>query len=307
MLAVRPEDLVLDDVFLKTQLADHPHDIYLKIEGLSITHSIKLKPARAMVDQFEREGRLSPGSALIESSSGNLGLALSMICASRGYRFICVSDPNISPQTARLIEAYGARLIIVQERDENGGFVGTRMALIRMMLEEDPALVWVNQYENPCNPEAHYEHTAMHIEQSFPRIDYLFVGTGTTGTLGGLSKFFKERHPKTQLVGVDSVGSVTFGTSPGPRFIPGLGASSPPPISRDVIYDQFLMIEERETVRMCRQLLRRGLLLGGSSGTVLCGVQKLLPQIDPRAVWGAKAVAANRSPCGDCRDFAGHG
>lgn len=284
MIINKPEDIVLDDIFFQLSLSHYQHRIFVKLEGLSITGSIKLKSAKSMIDQYEREGRLSHSSGLIESSSGNLGLALSMICAARGYRFTCISDPNISQQTASLIRAYGAELIIVKERDQNGGFLGTRIGLIKQMLSEDPSLIWVNQYDNPYNAKAHYTHTAQHIAKTFQHIDYLFIGAGTTGTLCGVSQFFKENFPKTKIIAVDTVGSVTFGKPPGPRFIPGLGTSSPPPISKNVIFDHLLMIEEQETVRMCRQQAKRGLLLGGSSGTVLCGVQKLLPEIDPNAV-----------------------
>jgi len=140
MIVDRPEDIVFDDVFIKINLPNLPQTVFLKLEGLSITHSIKLKSALSMIENFEKEGRLKSGDTLIESSSGNLGLALSMICASRGYRFICVSDPNLSPHTANLIRAYGAELIVVRETDVNSGFLGTRIALINRMLRDHPEL-----------------------------------------------------------------------------------------------------------------------------------------------------------------------
>ncbi len=284
MIYTRPEDIILDDIFYRMRFPDHPHDVHVKLEGLSMTNSIKLKPARAMIDQLEQEGRLAPGGRVIESSSGNLAVALSMICAARGYQFICVTDPNISRQSAKLVEAYGAKLVVVRVRDQNGGFLGSRIACIHDMIREDPSLVWVNQYENLANPRAHYEQTARQIARAFPHIDWLFIGAGTTGTLVGVSSYFREHRPETHIIAVDATGSVTFGTPAGCRKIPGLGTSSPPPISRLASYDQLVTIEEPQTIRMCRQVATRGLLLGGSSGTVLSAVHRLLPEIPPEAV-----------------------
>ncbi len=284
MIYTSPEDIVLDDIFFQLLFPEYPHRVCIKLEGFSMTNSIKLKPARSMIDRFEREGKLAPGGTLIESSSGNLGVALSMICAARGYRFICVTDPNISRQNAGIIAAHGAELVIVRERDQNGGFLGTRISYIQQMLREDTSLVWVNQYENLYNPRAHYDQTARQIAKAFPHIDYLFIGAGTTGTLGGVSRYFQQHRPETYIIAVEPVGSVTFGTPAGRRVIPGLGTSSPPFISRSVSFDQLVRITERETVRMCHQLARRGLLLGGSSGTVLCAVHQMLPEIPPDAV-----------------------
>lgn len=285
------DNIILDDIFLQVRMPDRseksmmisPH-VYIKLEGLSITNSVKLKSAKAMIDKYEQEGRLLPGGELIESSSGNLGLALSMICAVRGYHFTCVSDPNISTQTARLIQVYGAELIIVRERDKNGGFLASRIELIKKMLQKTPSLIWINQYENKNNAMAHYKYTAPNIYSSFERVDYIFIGAGTTGTLCGVSRYFKEKSPRTRIVAVDSVGSVTFGTPASSRFIPGLGTSAPPPISKDAFYDYLLMVKESDAVRMCRKMAKYGLLLGGSSGSVLFGVWQMLPQFESEAV-----------------------
>lgn len=284
MIVNKPEDIILDDIFMKFNFLDSDHVINIKIEGLSITNSIKIKSAINMIEKLEKNGKLKPGGALIESSSGNLGLALSMICASRNYKFTCITDPNISPQTASLITAYGTELIVIKKRDENGGFLGTRIKLINKMLNDDPNLIWINQYSNPDNPDAHYTRTAPKIFQNFSNIDYLFIGAGTTGTLVGVSQYFKKFSPNTQIIAVDTKGSVTFGQPAGPRFIPGLGTSTPPPISKGALYDRLLMIEEAKTVQTCRDLAKRGILLGGSSGTVLAGVQSMLSEIRKNAV-----------------------
>src|SRR5580704_3867368 len=187
MLAQSPVNLINGDLFIALNNLFPRFSVNLKLEGLSITGSIKIKPGAYMIRALERSGRIGPDARIIESSSGNLGLALSMICASKGYRFTCVSDPNISPQSAKLIQAYGAELIIVRERDASGGYLATRIDLIKNMLQWDKGLVWVNQYENFNNVDAHRSSTAREILNRFPRPDYVFVGAGTTGTLGGVS------------------------------------------------------------------------------------------------------------------------
>jgi len=273
LIANSPMELLISNMFLKIPIASH-FNVNVKLEGFSTTGSIKIKSALRMISGLEQQGLLRSGMRVIESSSGNLGLALSMICAAKGYSFTCVSDPNISPQTARIIQAYGANLIVVSEKDENGGYLATRINLIKSLLKQDPNLLWINQYENEENVNAHYHTTAPEILAYFHEPDYVFIGAGTTGTLGGVSRYFREKSPKTKIIAVDSQGSVTFGKPAGKRFIPGLGTSNPPAIRMHSSFDELLMIPEYDTVRMCHQLAQSGILLGGSSATVLCGVQR---------------------------------
>lgn len=273
MIFKSPVEIFFKDLFLNISLENH-FKVNLKLEGFSLTGSIKVKPALYMIESLEKQGKIRKGSEIIESSSGNLGLALSMICAVKGYKFTCISDINIAPLSEKIIKAYGANLIIVDQKDENGGFLQTRINLIKNMLQENSNLVWINQYENEDNINTHYNLTGAEILNEFPHPDYLFVGAGTTGTLGGVSRLFREKSPQTKIIAVDSVGSVTFGQPAGKRFIPGLGTSSAPPISRFSSYDHLLMIPEIETIHMCQEMAKKGILLGGSSGTVLCGIRK---------------------------------
>lgn len=275
MICTNPLELTFGDIFIEVPALLRENKIFLKMEGMSITGSIKIKAALRMLGQMELKGILKPGMKVIESSSGNLGLALSMACAVKGYPFLCVTDPNISPQTAKLIEAYGARLITVRQRDDNGGFLGTRIALIKSMQETDCELVWTNQYENVENVEAHYFSTGPEILRQFAKPDFVFIGAGTTGTLGGVSRYLREHSPDTKIIAVDSLGSVTFGFPSGKRYIPGLGTSQPPPIKKYSDFDDIIMVDERKAVTMCRRLAQRGLLLGGSSGTVIAGVLEM--------------------------------
>ncbi|MFF7868649.1 2,3-diaminopropionate biosynthesis protein SbnA [Streptomyces qaidamensis] len=267
-------DVVTDDVFLRFPDILPGSELFLKLEGLNPAGSVKLKTAVGLIEDAERRGLLRAGGQVVESSSGNLGVALAMVCAAKGYDFTCVTDVNASPHSVALMRALHANVILVDERDANGGFLGTRIALIRRMLAEDPALVWLNQYANPANPRVHATHTAASILAELGRVDYLFVGAGTTGTLTGCASHFREASPSTRIIAVDSVGSVTFGGRPGPRHLPGLGTSRVPEISRTDLIDEIMLVEEAEAVKTCRMLARRhGLLVGGSSGSVFSAVQ----------------------------------
>jgi 2,3-diaminopropionate biosynthesis protein SbnA len=259
--------------------------VFLKVEALNPAGSIKLKTAAGMIGALEREGRIRRGARLIESSSGNLGVALAAICAERGYNFTCVIDPNTIEQNRKIIEAFGAKVIVIRERDANGGYLGSRIRHIEEIVSRDPKTIWLNQYANPANPAAHYDTTARSIAETFERIDYLFVGAGTTGTLMGCKSFFRTHRPHTRVIAVDSIGSVTFGFPPSPRFIPGLGTSRRPEIFDPEGLFALERIEESDAVLMCRWLARsHGLLAGGSTGTVLAGLHAWFDRIPQDAV-----------------------
>lgn len=258
--------------------------LFLKLEGLNPSGSIKLKTAIGMVEALERQGRISLGTTLIESSSGSLGVALAMIAAERGYKFICVVDPNVNDQNKRIMTALGASLVEVTERDENGGYLGTRIAYIESHIARNPQVVWLNQYENAENPGAHARMTAPAIAEAFGLLDYLFVGAGTTGTLMGCVQYFAEHRPEVKIVAVDSIGSVTFGGPAGKRWIPGLGTSRRPAIFRNSDLFDCAFVNEVSAVQMCRRLARaEGLLVGGSTGTVLAAVELWRDRIEPSA------------------------
>jgi N-(2-amino-2-carboxyethyl)-L-glutamate synthase len=138
--------------------------------------------------------------------------------------------------------------------------------------------VWFNQYTNPANWGAHYRRTAPAIARQFPQLDVLFVGAGTTGTLMGCARFFKEWHRPVRIVAVDTVGSVSFGGPTGRRMIPGLGMGVRPPLLDESYVDDVVMVEEADTVRTCHQLAKRGFLFGGSTGTQVTGAGRWLEQ-----------------------------
>ena len=254
--------------------------LFLKCEGFNFAGSIKLKAAAEMVEAADRDGVLRPGSILVESSSGNLGVALSMIAASKGYRFLCVTDSRCNLSTRLLMEALGSEVHIIDEPDAAGGFLGARLDYVRALCASDDRYVWLNQYTNPGNWQAHYRTTAPAIAREFPQLDVLFVGTGTSGTLMGCARYFRDRHRPVRVVAVDTVGSVTFGGASGRRMIPGLGMSVRPPLLDLSYVDEVVRVEEADTIRACHRLARRGFLFGGSTGTVVSGAMSWLARHD---------------------------
>ena len=258
--------------------------LFLKCEGFNFAGSIKLKAATEMVEAAARDGVLTPGSILVESSSGNLGVALSVIAASQGYQFLCVTDSRCNLSTRLLMEALGTQVHVITEPDATGGFLAARIAFVRALCASDDRYVWLNQYTNPGNWKAHYRTTAPAIARQFPELDVLFVGAGTTGTLMGCARYFREWHRPVRVVAIDTVGSVVFGGPPGRRMIPGLGASIRPPLLDESYVDEVIHVEEADSIRACHRLARRGFLFGGSTGTVVSGAMRWLDRHDTDGV-----------------------
>ncbi|HET6287526.1 MAG TPA: 2,3-diaminopropionate biosynthesis protein SbnA [Amycolatopsis sp.] len=273
-----PEDLIIEDVYIDLH-SFFGKSVYLKCENFNLAGSIKLKAARSMVDAAERANLLGEDTVIVESSSGNLGIALAIIAASRGYRFICVTDPRANPGVRRLIESMGGEVVVVTQLDETGGYLGTRIRAVQELCATDSRHVWLNQYANAENWLAHYRHTAPAVFAQFPSVDYVFIGAGTTGTLMGCARYLRDHGHRAKIIAVDSTGSVTFGGEPGPRFLPGLGTSRKPELVDPSVVHDVIMQDEREAVQMCHRLAARGYLLGGSSGTVLSAVEHYLKDL----------------------------
>ncbi|MGW4809453.1 2,3-diaminopropionate biosynthesis protein SbnA [Kitasatospora sp. NPDC004272] len=266
-------------------------NLLVKCEGFNFAGSVKLKAANWMVDAALQDGLLHPDSVLVESSSGNLGVALAVIAAARRLAFVCVTDPKCNPATVRLIEALGATVVVVDGATPDGSYLDARKRRVRELCAADPNHVWLNQYENPANWMAHRDTTAPQIDKRFPDLDVLFVGVGTGGTLTGCARYFRDRRPRVRIVAVDSTGSVNLGGAPGPRHIPGIGASVPMPLVDARLVDAVVRVPEEEALRTCRLLASRGLVLGGSTGTVVSGARQWLAEHDPDQVLRAVCVS----------------
>lgn len=278
-----PEQLMMKNVFIELQQLS-PAPVMLKYEGFNSAGSIKIKTALSIIDQMEASGALRPGCEIIESSSGNLGVALAVICAARNYKFTCVTDPASTENARYAIRATGANLIVVEQRDENGGYLMTRIKTIEKMCRENPKLIWTNQYANEANCLAHYMTTAPEIMDAFPKVDWLFIGAGTTGTLMGCIRYFNEHSPSTTIVAVDAAGSITFGGEKGKRHIPGIGTSRVPPICDHKLVRRVHLVDEVKTIRECHYWASRGYLFGGSTGSVLAAIRAHALKIQPSDV-----------------------
>ena len=277
MIIESPLELIFRDLFYRLRAFAGSHDVFLKLEGFNVTGSIKVKTAIELVEDLEKRGIARPNeTVLVESSSGNLGLALSLVCAVKGYKFICVTDPNANRAAMRGMELYGAKVIVVEDRDSAGGYLGSRLKKIDQILGSDPNTAWLDQYSNIANKNVHARQTAGEIVREFDRVDWVFVGTGTTGTLAGISERLRREFPRIKVVAVEPVGSVTFGGAPGKRHIPGIGTSVRPSLADLAKPDRIVAVNEEKTVEACLSFVRDyHLLVGGSTGTVLAAVQQL--------------------------------
>jgi cysteine synthase A len=213
-----------------------------------------------------------------------------MIVAEKDYDFLCVTDSRGNLSTRQLMEAMGAQVHVITEPDPAGGYLGARLAHVRHLCATDPRYVWLNQYDNPENWRSHYRRTAPAIARRFPDLDVLFIGAGTTGTLMGCARWFKEHRPRVRIVAVDAAGSVTFGGPPALRMIPGLGTGVRPGMLDESLIDEVLWVEEPDTVRACHRMARRGFLFGGSTGTVVSGATEWLTHHGTRS-WVAVTIA----------------
>ncbi len=283
MIVDSPLDIIFRDLFYRVRGFTGRHDLFLKLEGFNVTGSIKVKTAIGLIDDLERRGVAKPNeTVIVESSSGNLGVALSMVCAIKGYEFICVTDSNATRANIRSMKLYGAKVIVVDDRDSDGGFLGNRFKSIDHILQSQPNAVWVNQYDNVANKNVHAEQTANEIAKEFEKVDWIFIGAGTTGTLGGVSERLRQVFPKIKIVAVEPVGSVTFGGAPGKRNIPGIGTSLRPKIADFAKPDRVVAVKEEKTVEACLSFARNHhLLVGGSTGTVLAAIQQLAAEFSP--------------------------
>ena len=220
MIIESPLNLIFRDLFYRLRAFSGGHDVFLKLEGFNVTGSIKIKTAIGLVEDLERRGIARPNeTVIVKSSSGNLGLALSLVCAIKGYKFVCVTDPNANRATIKGIELYGADVIVVEDRDAAGDTWEAVCGKSIKYCRSDPNAIWLNQYANVANKNVHAEQTADEIARELSKVNWMFVGTGTTGTITGVSRLRRE-FPGIKVVAVEPAGSVTFGGAPGKRNIP---------------------------------------------------------------------------------------
>ncbi|HEX5715469.1 MAG TPA: pyridoxal-phosphate dependent enzyme, partial [Thermoanaerobaculia bacterium] len=207
-------------------------DLFAKLEGLNPGGSIKDRPALAILEDALSSGAIGPGTLVIESSSGNMGIGLAQACRYHGLRFLCVVDPRTAPANLRLLRAYGAEIELVEEPDpESGEFLVARLNRVKDLLGRMDDAFWPNQYANLKNPAAHYDATMREVVGALGgRVDYLFVATSTCGTIRGCGEYVRDRGLATRTIAVDAVGSLIFSDVRAKRLVPGLGAGMRPPL-----------------------------------------------------------------------------
>lgn len=257
-----------------------PRKVHLKLEGTNPGGSIKVRTAYALVSDLERHGLLQKGSVILESTSGNLGVALSMIARARGYGFLAIVDPKATEENVARIRSFGAEVHMVDQVDEAGGYLLARLACVRQYCEQSSQYVWTNQYTNPANPAIHYRETGPEIyRQMKGHIDAIFVAVSTGGTLAGIGRYLRAVSPRTQIIGVDAHGSVIFGSPPAPRKLTGIGSSRLSDFITGDAYDSYLLVRDEEAFAFCHALHEStGIKVGGSSGAVLAACARYLAE-----------------------------
>jgi 2,3-diaminopropionate biosynthesis protein SbnA len=246
--------------------------LWLKLEWHNPTKSIKDRTAVGLLKHLLAQRQLNPETTLIESTSGNLGVALAFATQQLGVNLIAVVDPNSSQQNIARMQCFGAHIEIIDERDQAGGFLLDRLRRVHSLLDESNGrLVWTDQYSNPAGPVMHYRTTGPEIfDQMDGKVDAVLVAVSTGGTLAGIARYFRHVSPATQIVAVDSVGSVAIGGKPGPRHLNGIGSSLPSAFITPGLVDERIWVSDAEAFAMCKFLRNEaGLFVGGSSGALV--------------------------------------
>ncbi|MES9906259.1 MAG: cysteine synthase family protein [Sedimenticola sp.] len=259
-------------VNLSSLLPEGSGSLYAKLEGFNPGGSIKDRPALTMIEEAESKGLLKPGSTIVESTSGNLGVALAMICAVNGYKCIIVVDPRANNHNLNAIRAYGASVDLVTEFDPiDGTYQLARIKRVKHLASTIPGAFMPWQYGNPNNPEAHYRSTGMEIDSYFAgKLDCLVATVSTAGHLSGISRYLKHRGRTTVTVGVGVKGSVIFGGQKSPTAVTGMGLAWVPENLDESVVDEAYLTTTDQCFSTVRAIARsHGILLGGSSGASL--------------------------------------
>ncbi len=240
-------------------------NIYAKLEYLNVGGSIKDRVAQAMIDDAEKSGRLQKGGTVIEPTSGNTGVGLALVAAARGYRAIIVMPDTMSVERQKLIKAYGAEVVLTD------GSKGMQAAVEKAeeILQNTPNAVIAGQFDNPANPKAHYDTTALEIYGALDsKVDIFVAGVGTGGTLTGVGRYLKEKNPSVKIVAVEPAASPLLSTGKwGAHGVQGIGANFIPKALDKGIYDEILTVTDEEAYAFARMLASvEGAFTGISSG-----------------------------------------
>ncbi|MBE7068264.1 MAG: cysteine synthase A [Clostridiales bacterium] len=248
--------------------------LYAKVEGVSVGGSIKDRVAKAIIDDAEQSGRLKKGGTVIEATSGNTGVGLALVCASRGYKAVIVMPETMSVERRKLILAYGAEIVLT------AGAKGMQGAVEKAeeICKNTPNSIIAGQFENPANPKAHYQTTAPEIWNGLGgKVDIFVAGVGTGGTITGVGKYLKEKNPQVEIVAVEPAKSPLLSQGvAGAHGIQGIGANFIPQTLDKEIYDTVVTVTDEDAYALAREVCKEeGLFVGISSGASLFGGIKM--------------------------------
>ncbi len=242
--------------------------LLLKLEGFNPGGSAKDRVGLAMIDDAERRGLLKPGSVIIEPTSGNTGIGLCVVAAARGYRAIIVMPDSMSMERRLLMKAYGAELVLTPGSEGMKGAI----AKAEMLAKEIPGSFIPGQFDNPANPQAHYDATGQEIWQDTDGgVDIFVAGVGTGGTITGVGRYLKERKPGVRIAAVEPAASALLsGGKAGAHGIQGIGANFVPSILDRGVIDEIIPVADEDAMAAGRAMgMREGILIGISAGACL--------------------------------------
>jgi len=269
-------------VYLNRLFPQRDIDVIAKLEYVNPGGSIKDRPARFIIEQGLQDGSIHPGKThLVESTSGNFGIALSMVARVCDLKLTCVVDPKISKANLKILNQLGAFIEMVREPDDQGGYLKTRIRRVKELTGEIPHSFWINQYANQLNWQAHYCGTAQEITDQLDKpVHCLVAAVSTTGSILGCARRLRESFPDLKVIAVDALGSAIFGAQSAPRELPGIGSSRVPEILNQEEIDEIIYVNDKESSQGCRDILyQEGIFAGGSSGSVVAAIKKLLPNL----------------------------
>ena len=226
-----------------------------------------------MIETAEREGKLKPGSTIVEPTSGNTGIGLALVAAVKGYRLVLTMPDTMSEERRSLLAAYGARLILTPDTKGMGGAIHKAEELV----QENSDYFMPQQFNNPANPESHRRTTAMELLKQFKRIDAFVAGVGTGGTITGVGEVLKDRFKGVTVCAVEPASSpVISGGEPGYHKIQGIGAGFLPAVLNRQVIDEIIPVSDTDAINFTRRLAsEEGLLVGISSGAACCAALRV--------------------------------